>query len=216
MTSSCKIINGINKDIIIISFSGQGSGMGTIPQFEFVNFLNKYFNEIEKHFYLDVYNKWYHKGIDGISNNIEETLNYLKLQIKPFKKVIFIGSSAGGYASILFGSLLNIDKVIAFKPQTILNKEYYYIDDNNIGLYNNKNGFNYKYINLKNIINNNTLYYIFGDTNILFDEDHLHHIIHCENININSNVILNTDYTVDLKQMRDNGDLLNILKNIIY
>ena len=34
------------------------------------------------------------------------------------KRVIFLGNSAGGYAAIIFGLLLKIDKVITFLPQT--------------------------------------------------------------------------------------------------
>ena len=57
-----KICIGNNKKIII-SFSGQGNGMGTMPQFEFVNFLEKHYNAYTQHFYLDKYNKWYkHNG----------------------------------------------------------------------------------------------------------------------------------------------------------
>lgn len=188
-----KVIVGNNKKIII-SFSGQGSGMGTIPQFEFVNFLEKQYNNYDRHFYLDKYSKWYHKGIDGISKNINETLLYLKEIINYFEDVIFIGSSAGGYAAILFGSLLNVNKIIAFKPQTII-KSQKEIDNN--------------YINLKQYINTTTKYYIYGDINVV--NDNLHHISHCENINIYPNVILNINYEIDLKKLRDNGTLKNIM-----
>ena len=34
------------------------------------------------------------------------------------KRVVFLSNSSGGYAAILFGLLLKIDKVIAFSPQT--------------------------------------------------------------------------------------------------
>jgi predicted esterase YcpF (UPF0227 family) len=190
-----KIFIGNNKKIII-SFSGQGNGMGTIPQFEFVNFLEKNYNNYNRYFYLDKYSKWYHKGIEGISTNINETLTYLKEIINKFEEVIFIGSSAGGYSAILFGSLLNVNKIIAFKPQTII-KPQKDIDNN--------------YLNLKQYINTTTKYYIYGDINIDKNTDYLHHISHCENINIYPNIFLNREYEIDLKKLRDKGILKNIM-----
>ena len=188
-----------NNNKIIISFSGHGMGMGTLPKFEFVNFLEKHYSNYDRRFYLDKYNKWYHKGIDGISTNIDETLTHLKKIIRNYEKVIFIGCSAGGYAAILFGSLLKVHKVIAFKPQTII-KSQSDIDDT--------------YKDLKIHINSTTKYYIFGDKTI--DNIHsFHHISHCHNINIYPNVHLNSEYEVDLKKLRDSGVLKDIMKNAI-
>ena len=195
------IIPGKNKDKLIVSFSGQGNGMGTLPQFEFVNFLCRHFADAEKHFYLDIYSKWYHKGIVGLSDNIDGTVKYLEEQIKGFTNVIFIGSSAGGYAAILFGSLLNIDTVIAFKPQTVLP----YVSP----------VFDPRYVDLKSVVNMVTQYYIYGDLTIDSKDDAYHHISHCENIVVGKNVVLNTDYEVDLKKMRDNGHLYKIMNMII-
>jgi hypothetical protein len=193
---SSKIIIGKKK--IIVSFSGQGgSDMGTIPRLEFVNFLEKHYSEYERHFYLDDYNKWYHCGIEGISKDINTTKEYLKEKIKNFEEVIFIGSSAGGYAAILFGSLLNIDKVIAFRPQTTIEIQ---------------KDMDEKYINLEAYINSTTQYYIYGDIAIDIHKDPLHHVSHCETINISPNVHVNTNYTVDLKMLRDNGELLKIME----
>lgn len=183
---SSKIIKGINKDTIIIAFAG--GAIKNVVKFEFVNFLSKHYPELEKHFYIDLYAAWYHKGIGGISSDIDTTTNYLKEQIKDFKQVIFIGASSGGYAAILFGSLLNIDTVIAFKPQTQIPSN-----------------------NLKNIVNDKTNYYLFADD----CKDALHNISHCHNINIGKNVIINNEHEVDLKKMRDSGVLEKIFKNIV-
>jgi hypothetical protein len=189
-----------NNNKIIISFSGFGNGLGTIPQLEFVNFLEKNFNNYTRHFYLDKYKLWYHKGIIGISTNINDTLIYLKGIINNYEEVIFLGSSAGGYAAILFGSLLNVNKVIAFIPQTIINLQK---DIDN------------KYLNLKKYINTLTKYFIYGDININKETDPYHHISHCENINIYPNVYLNKEYELDLKKLRDNSILIDIMKSCI-
>lgn len=101
-----------------------------------------------------------------------------------------MGVSAGGYASILFGSLCdNINTVISFIPQTIL--------------YNIPNS---KYINLKNVINKNTKYILLGDTSVQNKKDH-HHISHCENLECFENVEVIKYNSVNLKELRDNGSI---------
>lgn len=199
---SHEILND-NKNILIISFAGLAKGMGNSTQFEFVNFLEKHFCHTSRIFYMDVKNKWYHCGIENLSTNIEETVNVLKEQIKNFKKVIFIGSSCGGYAAILFGSLLNIDIVIAFKPQTIVPD---WVDKNYI-----KDEFS----NLNKHINNVTKYYIYADTSVNYHIDPFHHISQCENIKNHSNVFILEKFDIDLRIMRDNGELLEIFNKHI-
>ena len=58
--------------------------------------------------------------LDGISNNVNQTKIYLQNILKKYNNITFIGASSGGYAA-LFGSLLNVDKVVSFIPQTNLN-----------------------------------------------------------------------------------------------
>ena len=115
-----------------------------------------------------------------------------------YKKVIFMGVSAGGYASILFGSLCdNVNNVISFIPQTILN-----------------NPIDLKYSNLKNIINKNTKYIIYGDTSIQ-DKHHVHHILHCENIECFSNVKIIKNNGLEMKDLRDNGSIKKIIDDCL-
>jgi hypothetical protein len=109
-----------------------------------------------------------------------------------------MGTSAGGYASILFGSLCNnINNVISFIPQTILNNPIYL-----------------KYVNLKNIINKNTKYILWGDMSIQ-DKNDSHHILHCENIECFLNVKIIKTNGVNLKQLRDDGSIKKILDDIL-
>ena len=188
-----------DTDTIIVTFSGYAI-TNSVQKFDFKNILNdNSFNNIDKHFYIDKHQYNYHKGIDGISNDIEETIIYLKNEIKDYKNIIFIGISSGGYAAILFGSLLNINTIIAFIPQTklILNKNY-----------------NEKYRDLKNIINNISQYYIYGDLSIK-NINNCHHISHCERINGNSNVNVIEYGNLNLRILKQTGELLNILKKII-
>ena len=58
--------------------------------------------------------------LNGIGKNINCTIAFLKKEFAKYDKVCCVGNSAGGYASILFGSLLNVNKVITINAQTDL------------------------------------------------------------------------------------------------
>jgi hypothetical protein len=172
---------------------------GTL-QFQFLNSLSFIYTDCDLLFYIDKNQCWYHKGIQGITNNIDSTVLFLNKIIKDgnYEKVIFMGISAGWYASILFGSLCNnINKVISFNPQTILN--------NQIDL---------KYSNLKNIINKNTKYIMFWDTSIQNKNDN-HDILQCKNIECFSNVKIIKINGLDMRQLRDNGSIKELLDGIL-
>jgi len=197
--SEYKIING-NKNLIIC-FGGMASMFAGILPFEFLNYLSSvYKNNCDLIFYVDKHQCWYHKGIKDITNNIDETILYLNNIIKDgnYEKVIFMGTSAGGYGSILFGSMCdNITAVISFIPQTIIT-----------------NPINLNYSNLKNIINKNTKYILYGDNNIKNIYD-FHHILHCENIECFSNVKIIKNNGCNLKKLRDSGFIKKTIDDII-
>ena len=208
------------KDVLIVSFGGIAKKFAGTPPFEFLRFLHQHFPQYDKHFYVDVHQQWYHKGIDGFSTNVTETQAYLQNIVRNYKHVLFLGISAGGYAAILFGSLLKINTVIAFIPQTKLRpiENGLTMDD--------------AYLDLRDFICSTTQYYIYGQVHsgptteslsqrpkdlrnpsILDETDH-HHISHCEHIADLSNVHLTRIENLDLPKMRDNGELYEILRGI--
>lgn len=190
-----------NCEYLIICFGGMGLKMGQIPPFEFLNYLSSiYKDKVDLAFYIDREQCWYHRGFKGITKNIKQTKRYLNKKIiqNKYKKIIFMGVSAGGYASILFGSLLKVSHVISFIPRTKLDKNYY----------------NEKYKDLKKFINNQTKYIIYGD----LSEKNIngnHHISQCMNIESFKNVILVKKKHVDMKKLRDNGEIKNLIDNIL-
>ena len=198
MFHSCYKIKNNNSDTLIVSFAGHDRMFGGIQRFEFVNFLQTYCNNIDRYFYTDKHLDSYHKGIFGITNDIDETVVYLKKEIETYKNVIFLGVSSGGYAAILFGSLLNINSVIAFIPQTIRRNKN--VDE--------------KYRDIAQYINDTTQYRIYGDLSVSNQTD-CHHISHCERISHHPNVFLTKMKHFRLKEMRDNGELYTILHNLI-
>ena len=194
--SEKKIIN--NSKHLIICFGGKALQFGGILPFEFLKYLSStYATNCDLIFYIDKHHCWYHKGIKDITNNIDETVLYLNSVINAgsYEKVIFMGTSAGGYASILFGSLCNnVNNVISFIPQTIIKKP---VDSN--------------YSNLKNIINQNTKYFLYGDTNL----NGSHHISHCENIENFTNVTIIKSEHCNLKELRDSGFIKKTIDEIL-
>ena len=186
---------------LIICFGGMALLMGGIPPFEFLNYLsNTYTTDTDMYFYIDKNQCWYHKGIDGITKNIDDTVVYLNniKYSKNYKKVIFMGVSAGGYASILFGSLCNVSNVISFIPNT----KYH------------NNMIDPRYYNLCTVINNKTDYILYGDTNVKNIND-THHISQCENLNKYNNVKIIYHKGVCMKKLRDNNTINTILDNIL-
>lgn len=197
--SEHKIING--KKNLIVCFGGMALKFGGILPFEFLNYLSSIYSNIcDLVFFIDIHQCWYHKGIKDITNNIDETILYLNNIIKDgsYEKVIFMGTSAGGYGAILFGSLCNnVNNVISFVPQTII-----------------KNPINVNYSNLKNIINVSTKYLLYGDKSIQ-DINDMHHISHCQNIEHFANVKIIKGENCILKDLRDNGFIKNTIDMIL-
>jgi hypothetical protein len=187
------------KTKIIVSFSGSGMIPLQIPRKEFVKTLDRLFPNYKKLFLVDKDGTFYHHGVYGISKDIESTVEYLQDQIRNFDEAIFLGSSAGGYASILFGSMLKIAKVIAFIPQT------------NINGYSSKT--KYEYENINKFINNCTQYYLFGNPNEEYDS--MHGKIHLDNVSGHNNVFIKMIENLHLKNMRNSGELDKILQEII-
>ena len=201
MEIESELILSNNNDTVIICFGGFALKIGGIPPYDFLNFLTINFKNVDKFFYRDIKQMCYHMGIENISENIETTVNYLKTKIKKYKRVIFTGNSAGAYAALLFGSLLNVSDVIVFNPITIL--------------YGRKDIYDLRYIDLsQNIINNKTNYYLYGDISIE-DINDRHNIKHCKNISNYMNVEIIYKREIDLKKMKESGELLKIYKMYI-
>ena len=83
---------------------------------------------------------WYLCGIGGISKDVTETIEFIHRYTDKYNKILLFGSSMGGYASLLYGSLINHnDKTInAFTPQTDIRSETLILSPWTIGELNNR------------------------------------------------------------------------------
>lgn len=103
---------------LVVAFGGINAGLG-IPPFEFFNLLNGV--QLNKLFIRDYEQTWYQLGV----NEDFRTPNDLAAHIRELadgSPIITLGNSMGGYAAILFGVLVQARQVIAFSPQTFLDK----------------------------------------------------------------------------------------------
>lgn len=115
-----------------------------------------------KHIYIrDIQKQWY---IDGINSEIDTPEKLWKLIEKETKgyKIYSIGSSAGGYAAIVYGSLIKAARVYAFNAQLnlfqTLKNSYPSVDPI---LYKYKNEDRAKFYNVDNFLNPGTEYFYF-------------------------------------------------------
>jgi hypothetical protein len=110
-----------DSDTLFIFFGSMNGKIGTISPFEFLRSTAHF--AAHKLYVRDFYQSYYHKGLHGYTQNIYETQNLIETFIHEhgIENLICVGHCAGGYASILFGSLLSADVVHAFSPQTFLN-----------------------------------------------------------------------------------------------
>lgn len=104
---------------LYIFFGGIAAGIA-MPPFEFYNAAR--ILEENKIFVRDVTQCWYHNGLAGESRDILSTAEWLKNEIRKLnpERVFFVGNSMGGYAAILFATLVGQGEVIAFAPQTFI------------------------------------------------------------------------------------------------
>lgn len=109
------------------------------------------------------------------SQSVYELIDFLSKQKKDYNKICATGMSAGGFASILFGSLCKFDLVLAIDPQTIL----YDLETNEKIL--KQDGLDDSFFDCKLHINKDTKYFLYNNISKKYKEcsliDKLHHKI---------------------------------------
>lgn len=115
----------IENDLCVIYFSSNEIYYpNTLESFEYsIVKKDKYewkrnkFPKAKKHIFLrDLHKQWYLSGINESLNDPKKVLDFLRSETIGYR-VIAIGSSAGGYAALLFGSMLECERIYAFNAQ---------------------------------------------------------------------------------------------------
>ena len=104
---------------LLVAFGGIYGGLG-IPPFEFFNLTKG--ADVKKLYIRDLDQCLYHRGLRGMSTDIPSTAEVIRelLVESKAKTITFTGNSQGGYASLLFGSLLDVNYTHAFSPQAFI------------------------------------------------------------------------------------------------
>ena len=210
-----------NKDVLLVSFGSMGRRNKLIPSFNFYNLLKKN-NSFDKLFFRDIDRSYYLTGLHNSTSDLHATIGLIKklTSQKKYRKIVSIGASAGGFAAILFGHLLEFSKVIAFNPQTVISEEKETLVKDNfytVGLskklrsLNLSDIFYQKCLNLKNFIPFKTKAEIHYSHLSEIDKNHAKFIEHknCKLIKHNS-----ASHLLAL-QLRDSEDLKDIIEQSI-
>lgn len=133
------LIDGVGGDVdyiiernshgapLVISFSF--AQWGDSCDFDFYGRLKKLETSIDgpinKIFLRDRSNTWYQNGCVGLGENIEQVTKSLERFIAELNPsdIYLIGQSMGGYAALIFGAVLKVNKVISFAPMSFLSVE---------------------------------------------------------------------------------------------
>jgi len=174
---------------------------GSVPPLQLEQYLGTtYESSCDIITYRDKNMCYYHKGIDGLTTGIDDTVSYLQQRIDTsnYQKVICLGIGRGGYAALLFGSLCRVSYVLAFTPQTLLP------DDCVCPTYKD----------IKTVIQSDRSYIIYS-TDINIDRNNIHHISQTERLRSFSNVIIHPLEKADFMLMKENGEFKNIIDAIL-
>lgn len=104
---------------LLIAFGGMRGRIG-MPPFEFLSLTGTI--PVKRLFVRDLRQAWYHRGMPGHGTTLLDVADALKelLAAHEVERLVIAGNSSGGYAALVFGTLLGADTVLCFSPQTIL------------------------------------------------------------------------------------------------
>jgi hypothetical protein len=113
---------GKRSHTLLIAFGGMAGQIG-MPPFEFFKATGEL--PVKRLFVRDLHQVWYHLGIPGHGETIEEAAAALReiADSRDVDRLVVAGNSAGGYASLAFGTLMGADTALSFAPQTVLDPQ---------------------------------------------------------------------------------------------
>lgn len=108
--------------VLLITVGGLLGEM-SMPSFEF--FKATAGLPCKRVFLRDLHQSWYHRGLPGHATSLVGVADSLRelASAQQVDRLVLAGSSAGGYAALVFGTLLGADSVLCFGPQSVLELE---------------------------------------------------------------------------------------------
>lgn len=111
-----------SSEKLFLFFGGIAGAIG-MPPFEF--YRASRILDYSKIFLRDISQSCYQRGLPTIGKNAHAVGAYLKDRIieSGASEIYFVGNSMGGFAALLFCSMLQLGKAIVFSPQTFVSSE---------------------------------------------------------------------------------------------
>lgn len=109
------------SDTLVVAFQAHENTVFGTTVDEFKGVLNQLEYDTIK--INDINGQYFFNGIDDTYDSFGKVLNLLSNYISGYTKTIFMGNCAGGHAAVLFGTMLNVDKVIGFNTVSYLDQE---------------------------------------------------------------------------------------------
>ncbi len=196
---------------LLVSFGA----MAEEPLFSFRGVTDNLY-DIQKVFIRDTALLYYQAGLPPVTNNILQTVTYLKNLITEMSpsRTVFIGQSVGGFAAILYGTYLNVDAVHAISALTDLSKpEYIFSKHVHAKMMETCSNEHFQLSkHMENLHYQTTI-------NLHFDETYEFDKMHAVFIEKNENVIQHRyafgEHNLAM-ELRSNGKLLEIIEQELY
>lgn len=115
---------------VLVVFGGLNKRLGLgMPPFEFFGLLKDV--ECGKVYIRDLDQVFYQRGVRGLGDSIPAVASQLRELLAGRSNVSFVGNSSGGFAALMFGALVGVNRVVAFAPQTFVSRSlrFVYRDD---------------------------------------------------------------------------------------
>ncbi len=112
----------VNSDITLTVFGGLGHQVGQ-PMFEFRKILKPL--NMNLLFFKDIKRGWYHHALTGFGATLPEKAEFVTelLETIPSNRRLFLGSSAGGFAALMFSRLVpDVSDCLLFGPQVFIDR----------------------------------------------------------------------------------------------
>lgn len=148
-----------------------------IVEKDFYELYNTRVSSAYKHIFVrDIKKQWYISGINSRIHSPELLLAFLKAETEGFS-VITVGSSAGGYAAVLYGSWLSAIRVFSFNAQFEVNSLFNVTNAQiNPLLFRNRGLPLSKYFDLRDFINDKVDIYYFVSSGSEWDYQQYIHV----------------------------------------
>jgi len=210
----------VDSSTLLLAFGGM-KGKLDIPPFEFFGLTGEM--PTKRLFVRDLKQAWYHRGVRRHGATIPAVAEHLERIIarQRIERLVVVGTSAGGYAALIFGSLLGADRVLCWGPQTTLDLELLgqmedHRWDDKIARLVSDHHLDEEWIDLRRALPGariaQTQYELFFDDSYLPDRLHVERLVGVDGVQLRP--VAGGEHEV-ARQMRKTGELEQVLRSAL-